>query len=760
MSHSRQGNGARVRFALLILAFLTPILFVAHQVSAQSYLYRFAVIGDYGNNSATEAAVAAMVKTWNPSFILTTGDNNYVNGEAATIDNNIGQHYGEFIGNYQGRYGDGSPTIRFFPSLGNHDWLTTGARPYLDYFTLPGNERYYDFVRGDVHFFALDSDSNEPDGATATSVQGNWLRTRLAASTAKWQVVYFHHPPYTSSATHSPTTRMRWPFQEWGADVVLSGHVHEYERLDINGLTYLVNGLGGASRYGAGTPVAGSLVRYSAAVGAQLVTVYDCKMVFEFYSVMGGSTLIDSYTLGTCGTTTNPTATRTANPTTVATTAPTAAPTNSANQLTVIASADAYVDSVNSQSNAGNSTSIRVDASPILRSYLRFTVPAVSGTITRAVLRVYARSTLGSSFSLASTTGSWSESTITYANAPSLGTTIGRSPTANAESWVDIDVSSLVKSAGQYNLVMFTSSTTAASFHSRENINAPRLILSLGSLAGNTAPTPIPTVIAPSTQTPIATLAPSGGSVTLNPVADSYVHSDSSASNFGTNASLRTDASPTMRSYMRFDVPNSGTVLSATLRLYSTSSNPTGYTVQRSSNTWDEMTLTYNNAPAPSGSYGTSGALSANTWREVNLSSLITGAGQYSIVVSSTSSTTTAFASRETSYKPQLVIVYATSASSINSAESSLAMPIEAITAVSTETAVVLPTETPIVLPTNTAIVLPTETATVLPTNTALPTALPSNTAVPPTAVPTAIPTALPTETPILVPTEAPTSAP
>src|SRR6185436_7178400 len=106
-----------------------------------------------------------------PEFIITNGDNNYTLGAASTIDPNIGQYYHDFIGNYVGSYGAGSPTNRFWPSLGNHDWYSpTGnppmPTPYLNYFTLPNNERYYTFERGPVAFFSVDSDSNEPDGTT------------------------------------------------------------------------------------------------------------------------------------------------------------------------------------------------------------------------------------------------------------------------------------------------------------------------------------------------------------------------------------------------------------------------------------------------------------------------------------------------------------------------------------------------------------------------------------------------------------------
>src|ERR1700730_6935694 len=97
-------------------------------------LARFAVIGDFGVDTADEAKVAGRVRGWHPDYVVTVGDNNYPSGETATIDVNIGQHYGEFIGMYQGKYGTGSPTNRFWPCLGNHDWYAmTGAQPYLDY---------------------------------------------------------------------------------------------------------------------------------------------------------------------------------------------------------------------------------------------------------------------------------------------------------------------------------------------------------------------------------------------------------------------------------------------------------------------------------------------------------------------------------------------------------------------------------------------------------------------------------------------------
>jgi hypothetical protein len=247
---------------------------------------RFAVIGDYGLASQGEQDVANLVKSWKPDFIITTGDDNYPTGAASTIDQNIGQYYHDFIFPYTGRYGAGATTNRFFPSLGNHDWIAAGATPYLNYFVLPGNERYYDVSWGPVNLFAVDSDPNEPDGVSSTSKQAAWLQSKLAASSACWKLVYFHHAAF-SSGPHGSTEWMQWPFPAWGADVVLSGHDHTYERILVNGFPYFVNGLGGNSRYSFGAPVAGSQVRYNATFGAMRVTATRTSLLYEFIATDG-----------------------------------------------------------------------------------------------------------------------------------------------------------------------------------------------------------------------------------------------------------------------------------------------------------------------------------------------------------------------------------------------------------------------------------------------------------------------------------------
>ena len=270
-------------------------------LEARLLLARFAVIGDYSSNEQLEPTrdVAARVKSWDPDFIATVGDNNYPLGEAATIDSNIGQYYHDYISPYTGAYGPGSPGgNRFWPALGNHDWNPNGAAytPYTDYFTLPGNERYYTTVQGNTQLFVLNSDEHEPDGTSPLSIQGLWLQSQLAASTAQWKLVLFHHPPFSSGANHGDNPFMDWPFQQWGATAVITGHDHDYERFMRNGIPYFVNGLGGESQYSfRTTPSAGSVVRYVQDYGAMLIDATAAAINFKFITRSGA--LVDTYTI-------------------------------------------------------------------------------------------------------------------------------------------------------------------------------------------------------------------------------------------------------------------------------------------------------------------------------------------------------------------------------------------------------------------------------------------------------------------------------
>jgi 3',5'-cyclic AMP phosphodiesterase CpdA len=238
------------------------------------------------------------VKSWHPDFILTTGDNNYDRGEYITLNKHIGQYYCDFIYNYDApeEYrcmgkAHREQVNRFFPSPGNHDaYGPRKLEPYLNYFTLPGNEEYYLFTWGNAAFFSL----NSLDGADL-EIQKEWLTEALAGSEKAFKVVYFHHPPY-SPGPHGDTDDMQWDFHGMGVDVVLCGHDHIYARLENpgeKGLHYIINGLGGKSVYDCSgsklDPEVTSVICYNRDYGAMRCTLTADCLRMAFFSI-GDST--------------------------------------------------------------------------------------------------------------------------------------------------------------------------------------------------------------------------------------------------------------------------------------------------------------------------------------------------------------------------------------------------------------------------------------------------------------------------------------
>lgn len=141
------------------------------------------------------------------------------------------------------------------------------------------------------------------------------------------------------------------------------------------------------------------------------------------------------------------------------------------------------------------------------------------------------------------------------------------------------------------------------------------------------------------------------------PVADSYVESHNPDTNYGSSTIVRTDASPVRTTYVKFNIQGEGPVSSAVLRVYAQSTNNTGFEVRTVVNTgWDESTLTYNNAPEWGQVIATSGPVAAGTFADVDVSSAVSGDGLVTLALTSVSSTSTSYSSREGSNPPTLFI--------------------------------------------------------------------------------------------------------
>ncbi len=273
---------------------------------------RFAAIGSYGGGFFdTLQIVSSMVNSWEADFIITLGDNNY--GAPTTEDFSlyVGNYYCDYIYNPDAPIADicmgkayEAEENRFFPTIGNHDVYPAGKmEAYKDYFSLPGNEEYYDFEQGDVHFFVLNNGfAHQMPNECCEDEQYGWLQEKLANSTKTWQIVYFHISPY-STGKHGSLQGMQWPFDEWGVDVVLSGHNHIYERIQPIGnsdIVYFTNGVGGRSALKCDVfplehPEDFDVFCYDDKHGAMLIEANSEQMRFDFYSIGDWNNPVDSY---------------------------------------------------------------------------------------------------------------------------------------------------------------------------------------------------------------------------------------------------------------------------------------------------------------------------------------------------------------------------------------------------------------------------------------------------------------------------------
>lgn len=234
------------------------------------------MFGDSGQLETIEdtVAVANAVKARDPQFIVHLGDCAYgtsyrpsdyglnttveskTGGHQSIIDDLFLRHYSSFIENGN-----------LYLAFGNHDLETSYGSPLIDALAnvrvaigdrRPLNQLCYEFARGPVRFFVLNSGIAEDDANLQLTEQRAWLEAAIAVAAEPWLVVVFHRPAQTSDANYSPgSAAMRSltnDLRALGVDLVVNGHGHNYERImDSTGLMHVICGLGGAPTRGAAT---------------------------------------------------------------------------------------------------------------------------------------------------------------------------------------------------------------------------------------------------------------------------------------------------------------------------------------------------------------------------------------------------------------------------------------------------------------------------------------------------------------------------
>jgi calcineurin-like phosphoesterase family protein len=235
---------------------------------------RFGVIGDSGTGKAPEYEVAQQLAAYHQkfpfTFVIMMGDNLY--GSERPQD---------FVTKFEAPYKlllDAKVT--FYATLGNHD--DTNQRFYTP-FNMAG-KRYYSFKKGNVRFFALDSNYMDP-------VQLAWLEAELKNSGSDWKIAYFHHPLY-SSGMHGSQTDLRVIlvplFLKYGVDAVFSGHEHFYQRIKPqDGIYYFVSGAAGELRSGDLKPSLMTAAGFDTDRSFMLVEVAGKELSFQAVSRTG-----------------------------------------------------------------------------------------------------------------------------------------------------------------------------------------------------------------------------------------------------------------------------------------------------------------------------------------------------------------------------------------------------------------------------------------------------------------------------------------
>jgi predicted phosphodiesterase len=244
---------------------------------------KFAVIGDNGTGDQPEYEVGAQMARARASFafdsVIMLGDNMYGSQQPADFIKKFEQPYKALL----------DAGVQFFATLGNHDnQLNRYYKPYN-----MGGERYYSFVKKNVRFFVLDTDSLDPK-------QMAWLEDALRRSTDEWKICYFHHPLYSDGGTHGSAVELRVVlepiFLKYGVNVVFSGHEHFYERITPQkGIYYFISGAAGQLRRGDVERSEFKAAAFDQDQSFMLVEIAGADLLFQAISRVGQ--IVDSGTI-------------------------------------------------------------------------------------------------------------------------------------------------------------------------------------------------------------------------------------------------------------------------------------------------------------------------------------------------------------------------------------------------------------------------------------------------------------------------------
>ena len=287
-----RGNSLFLALVAALCFLLLPHANASHSASATTDTNAAVLVGagdiaDCTDLSGAKATAKLLEKI--PGTVMAVGDLAYPDGSK------------ENFSCYDKTWGRVKARTR--PAPGNHEFHQKGATYYFEYFgSSAGDPRggYYSYDLGSWHIIVLNSECAEVGGCGADSREEKWLRADLAAHPVACTLAYFHKPLFSSGGKHGDDPEMR-PFwqalYDANADVVISGHDHDYERFapqnpdgksDMSrGIREFVVGTGGKNHRPFGEPHANSEVRDATAFGVLKLTLRPGNYSWEFISEEG-----------------------------------------------------------------------------------------------------------------------------------------------------------------------------------------------------------------------------------------------------------------------------------------------------------------------------------------------------------------------------------------------------------------------------------------------------------------------------------------
>jgi hypothetical protein len=267
-----------------------PVIAAAGDIACDPAIREYAGGGGAGG-LCRQKATADLLDDRKLAAVLILGDAQY---EEATTT--------QFAKSFEPTWGRFKPLIR--PAPGNHEYLTSGAGGYFDYFGAAAGKRgqgYHSFDVGSWHLIALNSNCGPAGGCGPGSPQERWLRADMTANPARCTLAYWHHPRF-SSGSHGSTPWMAAIWEalvEGGADVVLSGHDHDYERFaplngagkpdTAGGVRSFVVGTGGRSLRPITATIKGSEAHNTNTYGVLTLTLRPQGYDWRFVPIAGAS---------------------------------------------------------------------------------------------------------------------------------------------------------------------------------------------------------------------------------------------------------------------------------------------------------------------------------------------------------------------------------------------------------------------------------------------------------------------------------------